>query len=207
MKRLIWNFEIDNRDGQDFPPLLPHEAEPQRWEMRFFWPSDAVIILHGLPDHFLGLAHYQSKHRQDTYYLLDQGNYNIKLRRNELLYKPLLITEQGLQGFGKKINLLDETPTALLPGTASVAAHQLIDWIHNEATLITVNKDAQIYKLDSTPTIKLELSRLQIDEQIYFSACVEGRSQQGVRLITEHILPGLTACDYVHFLKTRAKHD
>lgn len=191
----------------DFAQLPAYEPEAVRWEARFFWPQDAVIVLQGLSEEFLKLANFKSKHRQDSYHLLEQGNYNIKLRRNELLYKPLIDVQQDLFAFGKKINLLDAKPEELLPGVHPILVHHLLELIQQQSQVITVNKDAQIYKLATTPSIKLELSRLQIADDIYFSACVEGRSFTLVQTISHHLFAKHTPSDYVHFLKTRTSHD
>lgn len=207
MKRLLWNFEIDPRHALNFSQLASYDIEDLRWEARFFWPQESIIVLHGLTEDLLKLANFKSKHRQDTYHLLHNYDYNIKLRRNELLYKPLITLQQNLGGFAKKINLLDASSEALLPGIPPILTPHLLELTQQQSTLITVNKDAHIYKFATLPAVKLELSRLEIGAQNYFSACVEGRSFPLVQHLSQQIFGDRTPCDYVHFLKTRNTHD
>ncbi|WP_232220361.1 hypothetical protein [Legionella tunisiensis] len=102
-KRLVWNFEISNDNLLDKFPLV--ERDEFRWEARFFWPDDTIITLNGLDERFLLLSNYQVKHRQDCYLLLPKCNYNIKRRRSELLYKPL-IEKRPFAGIARKLILM-----------------------------------------------------------------------------------------------------
>ena len=199
-KRLAWNFEI-NSDNLLNLHYLDDIKEDIRWESRYFWPEKVIITLHGLTDDFLMLSNYELKHREDSYSLLPDCHYNIKQRRGQLLYKPLLEEAPMMYGYGKKINLADYPANELLPGTDTVYASKLLTQLHTSQQEIDVVKEALIYKFPSNPTIKLELARLQIAEKIYFSACVEGRSQLLVRTITKHLLGEQISCDYVSFLK------
>lgn len=206
-KRLVWNFEIDNEHAEQFPLLPPAAKESLRWEARYFWQGDDMPCLHGLNDDYLDLSRYESKHREDSYHVLATLNFNIKVRRGELLYKPLLDQTPWLLGFGKKIPLHEQPPDAVLPGTDGLSARQLLEVIEKDSTFITVDKDALIYKLTDEPTIKLELSRLKMGSVIFFSACIEGRAQGMVQAIAEHVFPGKQPSNYVHFLKQQVYHD
>lgn len=205
-KRLVWNFEIDSQDANKFPPLPHSVKEDYRWESRFFWPEESIITLHGLSDSFLNLASYESKQREDIYYVLASKDYNLKQRRDELLYKPLLKETDLMQGFGKKINLSNHDSDYLLPGITPILKGQLMHLIQTDGQPLTVKKIALSYSFDSEPKIKLELSRLMIEQDIYFSLCVEGKSAQLVQLISHRLLKGQPSCDYVRFLKQRDSH-
>jgi len=206
-KRLVWNFELNNQQPLNLDILSADDSDELRWEARYFWPENSFITLYGLSDELLNFANYQVKHRQDLYYLLPDSLYNIKQRRLELLYKPLIKESIDCQGFGKKINLLEWPATDILPGTESDRASELIHKIKNNSQEIFVDKVAFIYKLKVQPTIKLELARLQIGELVCFSACIEGRSQKFVKLISKHLIGNQISCDYVRFLKQTVSHD
>ena len=100
-KRLVWNFEINSDTALQIPGTNSLVISPNRWESRFFWTDDQIITLHGLNDSFLALSHYQIKHRQDTYYLLPDTNYNLKVRNDKLFYKPILIKNHQAVAYGK----------------------------------------------------------------------------------------------------------
>ena len=112
-RRLIWNFEINGDRPLDIPAVLPVEPDTGRWESRFFWPADEIILLKGLDDSFLALSRYEAKHRQDTYCLLPDADYNIKIRRNQTLYKPMIMKTAQAVAYGKKINLEEPAPDTL----------------------------------------------------------------------------------------------
>lgn len=166
-----------------------------------------MVCLHSLNDDYLDLSRYESKHREDTYHVLAAFNFNIKVRRGELLYKPLLEETALLLGFGKKIPLHEQPPDMVLPGTDGLSARQLLELVEKNSNIITVEKDALVLKLADEPTIKLELSRLKMGSDIFFSACIEGRAQGLVQAIAEHVFPGQMPSDYVHFLKQQVYHD
>lgn len=193
---LIWNFEID----KDNPLLLEHfsaqEKEDIRWERRYFWSDQERIRLHGLDDCFLKLSDYAIKKHSDVYFLLADNDANIKLRRGELLYKPLIKQVDDCYGFGKKIPISD---------SANPELKQIFRQAEEGSQRLTVNKETLTYKLKTKPGIKMELARLEIEGKIYFSVCVEGRSLNLVQSISKHLLKGQKSCDYVSFLKTKSK--
>lgn len=200
-KRLFWNFELHHSSEADFTELPDESSSPLRWETRYFWPETTIIGLSSLPDDCFNLALYDIKERQDTYYVLPHHHCNIKKRRNELLYKPLIEQDNGCYGFDKKINLSTQDPLALLPGTNKWPVKELLNRINCQSIPVVVNKIALIYKLNTYPKIKLEFSRLVVANKLFFSLCVEGRSQQMVSTISGRLLNQQTPCDYVHFLK------
>lgn len=198
--RLVWNFEVCEKNPIDFNRLSSDETDSIRWEARYFWQQNEIIILNGLNAHFLDLNNYKIKSRQDSYYLLADSFYNIKARREEILYKPLLKNNTLSQGFGKKINLLDSSRSSLL-NESLLTQQALLEQIKKNSKKIDVYKVALLYKFNTSPTIKLELARLTIANDCYFSACIEGYSEKIVNQISQRILTNLASCDYVHFLK------
>lgn len=199
--RLVWNFSIDSSNPLDVGHLPAEEREDQRWEARYFWPEKEDITLHGLDSSLLDLTGFKLKHRPDAYYLLADDAYNIKQRRGEILYKPLMERREGCLAFGKKLNLFEQPSEQILPGISPVSAADLLASIHQEGQVISVEKSALVYTFSCTPTIKLELARLTIADRVFFSACVEGRSFMLVNLISKHLLNQQISCDYVNFLK------
>jgi hypothetical protein len=202
--RLIWNFEI-NSDNPLNLENLSEAKDALRWESRFFWGQDEIIQLNGLTPSFLQLSHYEIKHREDRYVLVD-GLQNIKYRKDQLLYKPLLQQKESLCGFGKKINLAHSSLHEPLPGTAETT-ERLLATIKEKSIEVLVHKEALVCAFPGTPTIKLELARLRIDEGVYFSVCIEGRAERLVASITQQILGKRASSDYVHFLKKVLHYD
>lgn len=199
-KRLVWNFEINLNNNRELDNLISQEKESIRWEARFFWPENSIITLYNLDLELLNLAHFKIKERSDEYYLIPEQSLNIKKRRNEFIYKPLLKEEKGIAGFGEKINIMTTSHEQILPGTPSLKAETMIQFLqHSQA--ISVKKTVFIYKFKCSPTIKLELSRLWVNQNIYYSASVEGRSYPLVSQISHALLPKADFCDYVTFLK------
>lgn len=200
-KRLVWNFEINDECPPDLTDIPAEEPSLWRVEIRYFWEDKQGITLYGLNNDFLNLARYKIKERQDRYYLLPNHTYNIKERRNELLFKPLMQNTGGLQEFAKKINLSQHPSMSILPGLYPLHAKDLLELVNSQSSQIYVEKTALIYKFATQPVIKLELSRLTIAETCYFSACLEGNSKKLITLINNHLFKDEKACDYVHFLK------
>lgn len=201
-QRLVWNFELAPKT-----PSLPSEilavkeTESLKWEIRSFWPAHEVVTLNTIDDSLLDLANYRQKHREDYYYLLPDGNYNIKRRRNELLYKPLLRKSERAAGFGAKINIdyLKDQPQNVTHSEEYL--QKMAQEIAKGGTEVYVKKEAFIYKFATTPTVKLELARIEVLKQIYLSACIEGKSLYLVEKIAEHLLGQAVSCEYVTFLK------
>nr|HAT8715077.1 hypothetical protein [Legionella jordanis] len=205
-QRLFWNFEIKQESSLDWPALPSEEKDALKWEARFFWPENEIIVLHGLDEQFMDLTRYEIKRREDCYILLEDFDYNIKKRKGNLLYKPQLHMEHQIRGFAKKINLEHSAPETALPGCTVESISSLLDKLQ-KGEEITVHKIALIYPFQTQPSVKLELARLHVHGKIYFTVCVEGRSFNLVRQITQHLLPGKKTVDYVNFLKRQLHHD
>ncbi len=196
-QRLIWNFEFTPQTASlpaEF--LIKQEPEELKWEIRFFWPNDEIIVLNTLDNSLLDIAKYQQKSREDYYYLLTDSNYNIKRRRNELLYKPLLKRTDQAIAFGSKINLDDLKDPTADPQLQKIAQH-----VAQQGVEVYVKKVAFIYKFATTPTVKLELARLEVQNQTYLSACIEGKSLFLVERLAGLLLGKQNSCEYVTFLK------
>ncbi len=201
-KRLVWNFEICDKDVLCMPNANLEENQTERWEARFFWPGHQIIVLNGLSDAFLDVSRYQIKHRQDIYCLLDDADYNLKIRRNQPMYKPMLIQDTHATAFGKKINLEEEEKnSALLPNTTHLTAAMLLKRIQQEGLRIPVEKEALIYRFSTSPVVKLELAKLHVLNTTWFSVNIESRSKIFVDTIKQHLFGNKPCSDYVHFLK------
>lgn len=198
-RTLIWNFEFFTQETPLLTTLDAHKEDALKWESRLFWPDNQIIKLNNLNNALLDLTSYKNKHKQDEYYLLPEGNFNIKRRRNQLIYKPILDKSAFSIGFGSKINL--EDPTQI----TTVSLQTLLKRAHTQAKIIPVKKESFVFKFATLPTIKLELAKLEVHNKIYFSACVEGRSRNLVETLSEGLLGLNESCDYVTFLTTIAK--
>lgn len=205
-KRLAWNFEINTETAPlDMSKLRASDHSEWKFEMRHFWKEDRIICLYGLDEAFLNLSNYKIKERNDRYFLIPGQQKNIKERRGELVYKPLMQQSKGLLAFAKKIHLNQCPPEEILPGSPEIAVAPMLDLIHSEARPITVTKVALVYSFPLEPVIKLELARLSLEGKVYFSASVEGRSPALVHSIGHHLLQKngeALGHDYVSFLTT-----
>lgn len=205
-QRLVWNFEFSTTKTIPLTNLVTDEHDIIKWERRFFWPESEIIHLTCIDNSLLDLANYHQKHKEDYYYILPDSNLNIKLRRNELLYKPILQQTPSATGFGAKINLdaiqhdadtEEDINSDYLFSIAKEAREKGIE--------VFVKKEAFIYKFPSTPHIKLELARLEVKGHVYFSACIEGKSLYLVELLSDLLLGTQVSCEYVTFLKSIIK--
>ena len=200
-KRLVWNFEINTENPVALPQAHHFIETPNRWESRFFWPNNEVITLRGLNHNFLNLSEAQIKHRSDTYYVLPNTDYNLKLRHDQLLYKPILMKKSIAIAYGKKIKLEASVPGLELPGcdTHNVAA--LIAHIKDHAVKINIEKEALIFRFDTAPISKLELAWLTVANESYFSASIESRAFSIVESLTQQLIGDMPTSDYVTFLQ------
>lgn len=201
-KRLVWNFELEPTTSLHIPANALACAAEMRWEMRCFWPEDAIICLKGLTEHFLELSQFQLKKREDTYYLLDNAPLNIKMRRGQIVYKPLLAKKEHAMAYGRKIILDEQGAAATLPGAENITVEELLGQIKASGKKIAVSKDAFVYKFSTEPATKLELARLCVQDKIYFSLSIESRALSLVETFAQHLLATWISCDYVTFLKS-----
>jgi hypothetical protein len=198
IRRLVWNFEFVNANPIEFAKLNTLQEDALKWEARVFWPETDIIQLNLIDTNLLQLQHYQYKQKIDLYHLVPEKDHNIKSRRGELFYKPLIKKNKYACGYGTKLNLstLSTSPSTLkIPELMAITA----ELQHTPG--LQIEKDSFIYKFSSQPAIRLELSRIQIHQTIYFSLCVEGRSRHAVETITTCLLGETVSSDYVSFLK------
>lgn len=201
-KRLVWNFELNSLLPINLRTLNTYDKDLLRWEKRFFWPETSIITLNNIDSSYLSFADCKIKQRVDDYYLLTNASYNLKQRQGNLLYKPCLQIKDKCLGFGKKIDLSTCAQHENLPGfDKSETVNQLFTRIQKEKITLLVEKTAFIFTLPTTPRIKLELARLCLHGQYYFTVCVEGYSYDLVHLLSDHLLKQSISCDYVSFLK------
>lgn len=203
-QRLVWNFEFSPKNTLNLSSTV-NESDNLKWEIRFFWPGDQIITLHPIDDKLLDISNYQQKHKEDYYYLLPDSHYNIKRRRDELLYKPILKQSDNAVGFGSKINLEELSSISYLKPEELINLQKIRQQTQEKGKEIAVRKDAFIFKFQTTPGIKLELARLEVNNKVYFSVCIEGKSLNLVETISEHLLDKYVSCDYVTFLKSIIK--
>jgi len=193
-KRFLWNFEINSEHPLTFPNHKNIDASPHQWESRYFWPIDKIITLNGLTDDFLKLSHYKIKERNDTYYILPNSEGNFKRRRQELFYKPMLLKKGNLFGYGKKISLKNKPIIDELPGYDEKD-------IEKNAIKLQVEKDVVIYQFETTPPCKLELARLSVANQHFYSVGIESSAYLLVESISRQLLKTEATCDYISFLR------
>ncbi|KTC80523.1 hypothetical protein Lche_2543 [Legionella cherrii] len=199
-QRLVWNFEFAPKASAPLATFVDKEDENLKWEMRYFWPDSEIIILNTIDSSLLDLANYKQKHKEDYYYLLPGCNYNIKKRHEQLLYKPLLEHANHAVGYGAKITI-----NPLQEQSLPLELQKIIPHIETKGVSVYVKKEAFIYKFPTTPTIKIELARLEVLHKIYFSLCIEGKSRRLVETISQHLLNEPVSCEYVTFLKNLLK--
>ena len=205
--RLVWNFEITPNCQLHLPEAQVIASADTHWESRFFWSANDIIVLSGLDETFLELSRYKIKHRLDSYYLLPDADYNIKKRRDELVYKPILKRSPSAIEYGKKIKLkkdasIIELTSSTLTNFTSDNDHQsLVRKIAEQSLEVPVEKDALIYKFESHPSTKLEIARLIINHQVFYTLCVEAPTLFLVEEITRQLTKESPSQDYVLFLK------
>jgi hypothetical protein len=204
-QRLVWNFEFGPGNIIPLSRLEANEKDDLKWEVRYFWPDEQTIVLNNIDNGLLNLANYERKFKDDCYYLLPDNDFNIKLRRNEVQYKPLIQQVNNVLGFGHKIILDKQLQNPNEEASFTSYLQQLAKQIKQVGIGITVKKESYTYKFPTNPPIRLELSRLEIDSTVYFSICIEGKSLFLVETLSNHLLDNQISCDYVHFLKKIVK--
>ncbi len=203
-QRLVWNFEFTPTTNFVLSDLENQKEDDLKWEARFFWPEAQIIKLYLLEPSLLDLATYQHKQKKDLYYLIPGQNYNIKNRRDELVYKPLVKQGKYSLGFGAKINLNDSNKALPDKDALKLNLSDTVQLLKHSDEVI-VKKDSLIYKFPTHPNIKLELARIEINSLIYFSLCIEGKSRELVETLSKQLLGKQPTDNYVGFLKNIIK--
>lgn len=199
-QRLIWNFEIDDAFALPLPDLSSLDPTANGWEARYFWADNVIIPLHGLPEATLELSRYKIKHVEDHYWVLPEKDYNLKMRRNELFYKPIIERNPYAVAYGKKINITTAQETHLNVEDYGVPDSLRADLDRN-AQQIKVAKDILVYPYLSSPLCSVELVRLRIKNRVYFSLSIESKALALVQYVARGIVGNKQPCDYITFLK------
>ena len=205
----IWGFQFNPvnpllcKNLKQLLKTIDYEGEcRKKWESRFFWPDNSVVILNNLPPLLLQLNQYKIKSRQDSYIL--KGNLNIKLRKNKVHYKALIQQQGNCYCYAKKdkIKLQKKNKTKLcqlIPQLSSwneeLPFKQFVEQFH---TIITLDKEILIHSL--TPTVRLEFSRIQLNNHYYLSFSLESFSRQSLEELVKLIIPMGKAQSYTDFL-------
>jgi hypothetical protein len=182
-RSFIWNFRINITNKGFIPQSSLIISDDTLWEMRFFWPDVDIIVLEGLTEDFLLLANYKIKIREDIYFISAEEDKNIKLRKERLTYKPLIKTHNGAYQFDKKKDL----PYA--PNFKQVK----------------VTKEALIHTFLQNHKIKMEFSRLKVEDKFYLSLGIESTGYEYVQQLVNTLQIKAQSCDYVSFLKSIIK--
>lgn len=193
--RLVWNFEFLTHSDFLLSDLKKEKEDELKWESRFFWPESEIIFLPLLDPSMLELTHYQHKQKKDIYYLFKK-NYNIKNRRNELIYKPLIKKGKHTSGFGPKINLSQLNAQ----DTLDKDLKNILLGLKNSQEVL-VKKESFTYKFPTHPNVKLELAKIELNALTFFTLCIEGKSRTLVELITRALFGKKATEHYVDFLK------
>ncbi|KTC64892.1 Uncharacterised protein (plasmid) [Legionella adelaidensis] len=202
-KRLVWNFEI-TLGSFSFPEKFSETKTDFHWEARFFWPETEVISLNELDESYLKLSEYEFKKRKDLYFLLPNFDGNLKLRRDQLLYKPLIDKKNGILAYGSKVKLHELDEDALLVRNEKFKVKEIIS-LTQKAAPLEVSKEALIHTFSQKPKVKMELSRIVVNKKIFYSVSFESRCFEYVECLQEKLLNKAVASDYVTFLKRNFK--
>lgn len=182
-KRLFWNFEYQHTQNFNLDQINTN-TETSNWEVRYFWQENEIIELTSLPENCFELSRYIAKHRVDEYIINPNNNDNIKIRKNRLVYKPLLAKHGDLYHFGKKI-----------PQNINTTQYPHI----------VVHKETLHYKCSSDT--RLEFTRFCLGDNIFFSFAITSVHAEIVEQIRKHVNPHGLSCSYIEFLKNKANHD
>lgn len=202
-KRFIWNFEIETQTPSLLQKTEIEDVIDLHWEFRYFWNSHEFITLQGLNESFLDLKNYKIKYKKDSYYLLPDFNYNLKMRDDSFFYKPMLGKTHNAIAYGKKINLNTEPLMLELPSIPNLNTNTLQELMLIHGKKIIVEKEALVHRFDTHPKTKLELAKLRIGQDTYYSISIESPSCAQVTGLTQHVLGDMQTCDYVTFLRSR----
>ncbi len=198
----IWNFYINISDFNQSNLFSCETSEKiakedkAKWEARYFFPIETPIVLnwpHSLPFSF----HFaKAKTHEDTYIIHPEHVINLKKRRSDIYYKPLIKKKQGLFYFGKK-EAIDENNPIKLSQTTQLDSTR----IQNEGTLIALTKNVLKFNYDHPMRCQLEFGWFISQEKNYSTFGIESKSFETVRTLSSFILPNEKKTDYINFLK------
>jgi len=204
---LVWNFSLADAT------LLKHEfntvsGNEEKWEKRFFWPANEKVILMNLGFDFLNFSHYKFTIHKDCYLPSEQNDNNIKIRKNKCHFKPQIKQVSDCYCYAKKQKFNLEKLTdwqalaLLLPELQKWNQKEpLAEYLKKSLNPVHVYKEAFIHQF--APKVKLELSRITINDCHYLSVCIESKMQYDTERLASLILPNDTSTNYINFLKSR----
>ena len=126
---------------------------------------------------------------------------NLKTRHDHVLYKPVHKRSASALAYGKKIKLNEEPPQHRIAELPDMNVADLLSNLSVVRHKVSVNKEALIYKITTTPGIKLEFAKLQVSDKTYFSLSIETYESSWIEPVCHHLLGKKIPCDYVTFLK------
>jgi len=179
VSRFIWQFELT---GRQWLPQGNWQKDSHKWEIRYFWPIDQIVELN-LNEQQLNWDQGECKLQRDVYWLDVNNPTNIKQRRDQLVYKPVVQQHHNRTAFDKK--------QRLDPDELSQSNFKTIE----------VEKMALQLKIHQKPKCMLELSKIQLQNQTFSSLCIESRCGELLDNIDDHLQLSGKACDYITFLR------
>ena len=183
MTRLIWQFELTD---QLWEPQGNWQKDTHKWEIRYFWPIDQIIQLN-LTESQLNWDKGACKIHHDIYWWSKDNPLNIKQRKHKIVYKALIDHKNARFAYDKKVCL----------STDDIAQHDYL--------AIDVDKMAIQFIIHEKPKCVLELSKVQIQNRMYSSLCLESRCGELLDNLHHHLhLPG-KASSYVQLLNDLSK--
>jgi hypothetical protein len=118
-----------------------------------------------------------------------------------LLYKPVCKRSPAALAYGKKIKLNDQPPQNTIAELPSLTVQRVLNLIKTSGRKVLVEKEALIYRIPTTPEVKLEFAKLKVSAKTYFSLSIETHEETWIKPICQHLLGHQVSCDYVTFLK------
>ena len=195
------------------PNLLSMSLTPSMTVMKsgknvFFWPASEKVTLMNLGFDFLNFSHYKFTIHNDCYLLCKQNENNIKIRKNKCHFKPQTKQVADCYCYAKKQKFNLEKLTdwqalvLLLPELQEWKQKEpLAEYLKKSLNPVHTYKEAFIHQF--APKVKLELSRITIDNCHYLSVCIESKMQYDTERLANLILPNCKSTNYINFLKSR----
>lgn len=162
------------------------------WEWRSFWKENCPPIpLRMAPFNISSLSDFENVILEDTYVSIGENLLNLKIRKERLVYKPVIEEYGKILAFGPKKKfefplgwnkLYPLFPRLRYYKEVLFSPHDLVLCLQEsgyQATLVPLQKNAYRYKI--TENLQLELSHITAYGRHWYSLCVEGLSVTQVR--------------------------
>lgn len=214
-KNFIWQFQFELQKQPCWQAMIASENDDNigeisdaRFEQRFFWADDEIIMINGFSLSELWLSQYLFETNHDNY-LLSGNDCNLKFRKKKLHLKPLVQETDGIAQFAakEKYHLVKDLPA--------------ISKILNNPNLLSIQKDIETIKLALKkyyPVIEIykerfqlpikqlnasiEFSRLSLNNKIFHSVVIESdKAHRIIELRKAMALPLANSKTYAVFLK------